>query len=162
MIDNIRNGVIHEEINFWELIEQRDRIADLECLYYDLCRDLVGEGWDASVCTGDLIGNDGSVPYSFGWMINEGLWQVFDFYKVDPKKVMLNHCGTWGWYPYASRIDLNRWWLNDWNPDFLKYPDLCYLEEDEKKYYIGEAEEVDTTKMTLEEIDALFSECEDE
>jgi hypothetical protein len=161
LIDNIRNGVIHEEINFWELVEQRDRIADLTSLYYDLCRDLHNEGWDASADSDELIGNDGSVPYSYGWMIDEGLWQVFDFYKADPKKVMLEHCGSFGWYPYAARVDIGRWWLNDWNPKFMEFPELCYLEKNERHYYLGDADS-NGHPTILEELDALFEECEDE
>lgn len=163
MLDDILEKKTPEsQIDFWDLIVRRDRIEDITSLYYALRRDLHEEGWDASVCTGELIGNDGSVSYSDLWMIDSGLWQVFDHYKVDPKQVMLKETYGRGWYPYVGKIDYARWWVKDWDKNYVCVVDLTDLDESDKKYFFGNLKVADPVRMSLEELETLFAEAEAE
>jgi len=132
-IEDIRRGNSFNPPNFWELIVLRDNVENIQEFYYDLLRDLAGEGWDASVDTGELIGNDGSVPYSYGWVLDYGLWQVFNHFGVEPKNVILDETDGYGWLGYKTRLNLvGHWWVKDWDPNFMDTDDShCMLSKDE-------------------------------
>ena len=126
---NIRRGqVFSEDLNFYDLIVRRDRIACLQSFYYDCVRDFDGEV-DPCVCSGDLIGNDGSVSYGTLWVIDSGLWSVFNHHKVDPLPLATSKSN---WFAYTSRCyPVGHWWVGNWNPDFHSVEEW-ELEEDEK------------------------------
>ena len=77
----------------------------------------------------DLIGNDGSVSYGTLWVIDSGLWSVFNHHKVDPLPLATSKSN---WFAYTSRCyPVGHWWVGNWNPDFHSVEEW-ELEEDEK------------------------------
>lgn len=128
---DIRKGkTFPEGLNFYDLIVRRDRIACLQEFYYDCVRDFSEGEIDPSVCCGDLLGNDGAVSYGTLWVIDSGLWSVFNHYKVDPLPLATSKSA---WFRYTSRLKpIGHWWVVDWNPDFYHSSEEWELDEDEK------------------------------
>jgi len=134
MILDIRKGKSFPDgIDFYDLICKRTRIACLKEFYYDCSRDLSDpEGF---LCTNKLIGNDGAVSYSVDWVLDNGLWQVFNHYKVDPLPIATQRSG---WFQYLSKVQpIGFWWLFDWNPDYMKGDENWELAEDEQYLLIA-------------------------
>lgn len=124
---DIKKGNIYQEIDWFDLLTQRDRIQNIEELYYDCIRQWEENKIDPSICSGDLIGNDGSVSYATLWGVSEGLWQILDFYGIVPHKVLQ---GKGRWFSYG-KDHLPRWWLSELPlKEHMDFDDACFLEDE--------------------------------